>query len=94
MEAQQFEWDEVKAQRNLVSHHISFAEAQTVFNDPLFLVFPDPDHSIEEQRFLILGESSSNNLLVVSYTERAEVIRLISARTASRRERRNYEDEL
>ena len=94
MEVQKFEWDEDKAQSNLVKHRISFAEAQTVFNDPLFLVFPDPDHSVDEQRFLILGESSSRNLLVVSYTERAEAIRLISARIASRKERRDYEDEL
>ncbi|XHX81280.1 MAG: BrnT family toxin [Stenomitos frigidus ULC029] len=94
MEVQRFEWDEAKAQRNFVNHGISFPEAQTVFNDPLFLIFHDPDHSIQEQRFLILGESSRGNLLVVSYTERAEVIRLISARIASRRERRDYENEL
>lgn len=89
----QFEWDN-KAQINLTKHRVSFDEAKTVFDDPLFLVFTDPDHSIEEQRLIIMGESSQGRLLVVAYTERGEVTRLISAREATRGERRAYEQDI
>jgi uncharacterized protein len=74
------EWDEEKAAANLRKHGVSFEEAATVFGDPLYIDFYDPDHSIEEHRYLILGTSSAGQLLIVSYTERDEVVRLISAR--------------
>jgi uncharacterized DUF497 family protein len=89
----QFEWDEDKAARNLKKHKIAFGEAATVFGDPLSVTFPDPDHSIEEDRFVILGTSENGSLLLVSYTDREERIRIISARKATRRERRTYEEE-
>jgi uncharacterized protein len=89
-----FDWDEDKASGNLVKHGISFDEATSVFDDPLFLTFADPMHSIEEQRFLIMGETTTGNLLVVSYTDRTNITRIISARPVTRKERRAYESEL
>ena len=89
-----FEWNEEKARSNLIKHGVSFDEATSVFDDPLFLTFADPEHSIQEQRFLIMGESAKGRLLVVSYTDRAETTRLISARLATRKERKAYESEL
>ena len=65
----QFEWNTEKAKVNLRKHQVSFDEAETVFDDPLFVIFADPDHSFEENRFIIMGESNQNRLLVVSYTE-------------------------
>lgn len=89
----QFEWDPDKEIRNLEKHGVSFYEARTVFDDALFVAFADPDHSIGEERFLIVGQSEHRRLLVVAYTERPERhIRLISAREATRRERRYYEE--
>ena len=88
-----FEWDEEKAQDNLRKHGISFEEAQTVFNDPLAITIPDPDHSIDENRFITIGESDKRRILVAVYTERRKKIRLISARKASRAERKKYEEE-
>ena len=90
----QFEWDESKAEANFAKHGISFEEAKSVFDDPLFLAFADPDHSIGERRFIMLGMSNQGSLLVVAYTEREQRNRLISARKATRRERRAYEQEL
>ncbi|QLE55338.1 BrnT family toxin [Nostoc sp. TCL26-01] len=90
----QFEWDENKAEKNLAKHGVSFDEAKTVFNDPLFLTFADPDHSFGERRFIILGESVQRRLLVVAYTERLQVTRLISAREATRKEKTAYESEI
>lgn len=87
----EFEWDTFKAQSNAEKHGISFAEAMTVFGDPLEVTIPDPDHSEGEHRFLSLGQSDRNRLLVVSYTEREGRIRLISAREAEPRERKVYE---
>ena len=87
----QFEWDPSKAESNLGKHRVTFTEASTVFGDPLSLTIFDPDHSAEEDRFLILGASSSGKLLVVSHTHRDDTIRLISARLATRRERLQYE---
>ena len=87
----QFEWDPAKAEENLAKHAVAFAEAMSVFGDPLELVIPDPDHSVEEQRFLSIGLSAAGRLLVVSYTERRGGIRLISARRATPRERKQYE---
>ena len=88
-----FEWDAEKAEQNFKKHKVSFDEAKTVFDDPLFVIFTDPDHSYEEQRFIIMGESDQNRLLVVSYTERPPT-RLISARKATRKERKNYEEDI
>ena len=85
-------WDEGKHGSNQAEHEISFHEAATVFIDPLAAMIDDPDHSFDEQRFLIVGESDAGRLLVVSYTERGGKIRIISARQATPRERRNYEE--
>ena len=87
----QFEWDVKKEQWNTRKHGVSFAEACTIFGDPLESTISDPDHSIGEYRFLSLGVSSNNRVLVVSYTEGADSrIRIISARLASQQERRQY----
>jgi uncharacterized DUF497 family protein len=88
----EFEWDESKAAVNLSKHGVAFEEAKTVFNDPLYIDFYDPDHSHDERRYLIIGESRQGRLLLVSYTERGNVIRLISAREATRTERKVYEE--
>lgn len=88
-----FEWDEEKAKINERKHRVSFGEAQTVFCDPLYVDFYDPDHSTEEQRYLIIGQSQQDRLLIVAYTERGNTIRLISAREATRKERNAYEEE-
>jgi uncharacterized DUF497 family protein len=90
----EFERDEKKAKANLKKHKVSFEEAGTVFDDLLFLIFADPDHSFDEKRFIIMGKSNKNRLLVVSFTERKPKIRLISARKATRAERKNYEEEI
>jgi uncharacterized DUF497 family protein len=88
-----FEWDEEKAVKNLKNHRISFEEAKTVFNDPLSITVADPDHSIDEVRYVDIGMSSQGHLLVVVYTERGQNIRLISSRRATKREQRAYEQE-
>ena len=90
----QFEWNTEKAEANLKKHEVSFDEAKTVFDDPLFVIFADPDHSVRENRFIIMGESKLNRLLVVSYTERRTATRLISAREATRPERKKYEEDI
>ena len=87
-----FEWDDNKADANERDHAVAFAEAVTVFDDDLAVVAPDPDHSTRELRLVILGESEQGRLLIVSYTERGPNIRLISARLATRRETKDYED--
>lgn len=87
-----FEWDESKARSNLAKHGVSFEEASTVFGDPLSLTIPDPDHSESEDRFVIVGHSHQGKLLVVVHSNRGDNIRIISARRANRRERRNYEE--
>ncbi|MBM4084515.1 MAG: BrnT family toxin [Planctomycetes bacterium] len=88
-----FEWDPNKAALNLRKHGVSFDEASTVFDDPLARIFDDEDHSAAEAREIIIGHSIADRLLIVSFTERSEdVIRIISARRASRRERRDYEE--
>ena len=88
----EFEWDEEKAAANLTSHKVSFDEAKTVFDDPLYVDFYDPDHSLDEHRFLIVGESRQGRLLIVSYTERENARRLISAREVTSAERKAYEE--
>jgi len=87
----EFEWDAAKAESNIERHGVSFAEAMTVFGDPLEVTILDPDHSESEFRFLSMGSSIRGRLLVVAYTEREGRIRLISAREATPGERRNYE---
>jgi hypothetical protein len=89
-----FDWDEEKAKSNLSKHNVSFDEATSVFDDPLFLTFADLEHSLQEQRFIIMGESAKGRLLVVAYTDRAGITRLISARPATRKERKAYESDL
>jgi uncharacterized DUF497 family protein len=87
-----FVWDQRKADLNLRKHGVSFQEATSVFADTLSITIPDPDHSASETRFLDLGLSHRNRLLVVSYTERGKIIRIISARRASPSERKDYEN--
>jgi uncharacterized DUF497 family protein len=86
----EFEWDEDKA--NERKHGVDFTEAMTVFADPLSLTGYDPDHSDNEDRYLTMGYSDEGRLLIVSHTDRGEAIRIISAREASRAERKDYED--
>lgn len=88
----EFEWDPAKAAANLRRHGVSFDEASTVFADPLAMLMADPDHSRDEQRFVLLGVSGRRRLLVVAFAERPPRTRLISARQAARRERRTYEE--
>ncbi len=88
----EFEWDPGKAAANLRKHGLTFDEASTVFGDPLALLMSDPDHSEQEQRYLLLGVSNLNRLLVVAFAERPPRTRLVSARRATRRERRRYEE--
>ena len=88
-----FEWDPMKAGENLRRHGVSFEEASTAFQDPLSRTIHDPDHSDEEDRFLLLGQTDRGQLVVVSHTERGSRIRLINARIAERRERKTYEDD-
>lgn len=86
-----FEWDKHKARSNEIKHRVSFAEASSVFFNPLSKIFDDPDHSVREHREIIIGYSKSNKLLIISFTER-ERIRIISARVATVKERRKYEE--
>jgi uncharacterized protein len=88
-----YKWDQQKAKTNLSKHGISFEEAQTVFDDPLYVDFYDPDHSENEDRYIIIGESSKNRVLLVSYTERGEQIRLISARQVTKQELKAYQED-
>lgn len=88
----EFEWDENKAAANLSKHSVAFDEAKTVFEDMLYVDFYDPDHSYDEHRYIIVGQSKIGRLLIVSYTEREDVIRLISARETTRKERQAYEE--
>ena len=87
-----FEWEETKAAANLRKHKVSFEEASTVFEDDLSLTGCDPDHSIGEHRFITFGVSAKNRVLVVSHTERGGKIRIVSARPATRTERKMYEE--
>ena len=87
-----FEWDDGKAETNETKHGVTFAEAMTVFADTLSVTGYDPGHSDEEDRFLTMGMSIDGRVLVVSHTDCGDVFRIISAREASRRERKDYED--
>jgi uncharacterized DUF497 family protein len=87
-----FEWDSQKDESNVAKHGVSFAEASTVFADPLAATIPDPDHSRSEMRFLTIGLSSSGRLVVVSHTEdEDDLYRIIGAREATTHERKAYE---
>ena len=88
----EFEWDQDKAASNKKKHGVSFEEPATVFADPLAVIFDDEVHSEEEQREIIIGHSAENRLVLVSFPERGEAIRIISARRATKRERRDYEE--
>ena len=88
-----FEWDDNKARKNLDKHGVSFEEAQTVFVDPLAGIRDDPDHSFGEIREIIVGQSYRGRLLLVSFTQRGEAIRIINARAPTRHERKLYEEE-
>ena len=87
-----FEWNALKAARNLRKHGVSFDEASSVFFDPLSATGDDPDHSLEDRRFVTFGVSSSGRLLVLTHTERYDAIRIITARLATRTERKLYEE--
>jgi uncharacterized DUF497 family protein len=90
--ALQFVWNERKAASNQRKHGISFVEAATAFSDPLSVTIPDPDHSEDEERFILIGQTHKVHIVVVAHVERGDVIRIISARPATRRERLVYEE--
>lgn len=87
----EFEWDPAKGASNRRKHGVGFDEATTVFRDPRSLNMPDPMHSLSEERFTLLGLSNRGRCLVVCYTERPPRARIITARPATARERRQYE---
>ena len=86
------EWDDKKAAANTKKHGVTFQEAATVLEDTLSITFRDPDHSIEEFRYLTIGLASTGRILMVAHTDRGEAVRLISARPATRSERLFYEE--
>jgi len=88
----EFEWDPRKAEYNLKKHGVSFTEAGTIFGDELAITVPDPDHSDNEDRFITIGWSNRQRLLMVSHTERGDKIRIISARELTKAERKAYEE--
>lgn len=87
-----FVWDKNKAVSNQHKHGVSFDEARTVFSDPLARIFDDDDHSSAERREIIIGHSAAQRLLIVSFTERQNGIRIVSARLTTKQERRDYEE--
>jgi hypothetical protein len=87
-----FEWDRSKDSANRRKHGVGFADASTVFDDALSITIPDPDQAIDEERFVIIGMSRNRSLLIVVHTIRGERIRLISARSSTKHERRKYEE--
>ncbi len=87
-----FEWDEVKARGNIRKHKVSFDEGKTIFNDPFLLTFPDVDSSESEERFINIGLSAKDRVLVLIHTEKQGKIRIISCRKATTHERRYYEE--
>ena len=88
----QFSWNPRKARTNLQKHGVSFEEASTVFRDPLARIHDDPEHSIGDQREIIVGHSTAHRLLLVSFTERGEFVRIINARRPDPEEQRDYEE--
>jgi uncharacterized protein len=93
MENSEFEWDEEKAKSNFKKHGVSFDEAATIFNDPRIATISDPDHSEAEERYVSIGKSIIMRLLSVIHTYREERIRLISARKATKAEKKTYEND-
>ena len=91
--ALRFLWNPRKAASNERKHGVNFQEATTIFDDALSVTIADPDHSVDEERFLLIGLSNRRRLLVVAHSERGESIRIISARRANRQERRTYEED-
>ncbi len=89
----EFDWDPNKALYNRKKHGVDFQEAATVFADMFSITYPDPDHSHDEDRFIIIGLSNRNRLLIVAHTDRQELTRIISAREVTRAERKLYETE-
>jgi uncharacterized protein len=87
-----FEWDPDKAKQNRRKHRVSFHEAATVFGDPFSETYPDPDHSASEQRFITVGMSSAGRVLIVAHMDCNEIIRIISARKTTQRERKQHEE--
>jgi uncharacterized DUF497 family protein len=87
-----FEWDPKKAETNRVKHDVSFEDALTVFADPLARIFPDEQHSVEELREIIIGHSARRQLILVNFTGIDNRVRIFSARKATRRERKDYEE--
>ena len=92
--SRKFEWDSRKAAANFSKHGVSFEEALTAFADPLARIFDDEDHSVEEQREIIVGHSAKERLLIVCFTAQGESVRIFSARKATRRERKEYEENI
>jgi uncharacterized DUF497 family protein len=92
MNNQKFEWDPEKAKTNFQKHDVSFEEASTIFDDPQFITFLDDEHSIGEERYITIGLSSKNHLLMVAHTERENRIRIISARKAVKHEEKFYNE--
>ena len=87
-----FEWDPKKARGNVKKHSVTFDEASTAFQDIMSITISDPAHSKDEERFVLLGCSHQNRLLVVVHTERRDCIRIISARAATGKEKLRYEE--
>ncbi len=89
-----FEWDTRKEATNELKHGVTFEEAETVFSNPLAVIFEDERHSADEAREIIIGHSRRNRILVISFAERSGAVRIISARPATRKERKDYEEAL
>jgi uncharacterized DUF497 family protein len=89
-----YEWDSQKAKANLRLHRVSFEEAAAVFLDPLAVTYPDPDHSHDEFREITIGHSAKHGVLFLSHTQRGSHVRIIGARKATRRERKQYEESI
>ena len=87
-----FEWDPAKERKNIHKHEVSFEEASSIFDDPIFITLIDEEHSTDEERYITIGLSNKNRLLLVAHTERAGCIRIISARKATKNEEKFYEE--
>ena len=88
-----FDWDPEKAAANLEKHDVAFSEAVTAFADPLSITIPDPGHSVGEARYVLIGVTLAGRLVVVAHAEADDSIVIISARAATKAERRSYEEE-
>jgi uncharacterized protein len=88
----EFDWDHRKAAKNITKHRVSFDEAKSVFSDPEFITVVDAEHSIDEERYITIGLSGKGRLLILAHTDREGIIRIISARKATKREEKFYEN--